>query len=106
MRTFFLCIAFSLAAVATPTLALQGAVSDEQIAQRLIDESIAGYPGPCACPYNRARNGSQCGRRSAYSRAGGYDTLCYRKDVDADQIQAYRERHGLVPERAVGKRRP
>lgn len=104
MRTLLASLAFALAAVATPVFALQGAASDDQIAQQIIDASIADYPGPCACPYNRARNGSQCGRRSAYSRAGGYETVCYRKDVSADDIATYRQRHGLVPGRSSDRR--
>ena len=106
MRTLLLCLALGFTALATPALALQGTATDDQIAQRIIDASIAGYPGPCACPYNRARNGSQCGRRSAYSRAGGFDTLCYRKDVGANDIEAYREQHGLAPKPKVGRRLP
>lgn len=75
--------------------ARQQAPSDDQIAERLIEESIASYPGPCACPYNSARNGSSCGRRSAYSREGGYAPLCFREDVADEDIQQYRQRNGL-----------
>lgn len=71
MRLQAYIIAFAITVFATPAFALQGTVSDDQIAQEIIKESIASYPGPCACPYNHARNGSSCGRRSAYSRTGG-----------------------------------
>lgn len=74
------------------TLARQAGPTDDEIAQILIEESIDSYPGPCACPYNTARNGSSCGRRSAYSRQGGYSPLCYREDVSDDEIQQYRRR--------------
>jgi sugar/nucleoside kinase (ribokinase family) len=67
--------------------------SDAQIKQILIDESIAAYPGNCPCPYNVARNGSRCGRRSAYSRAGGAEPLCYPKDVSAEMVEEYRAAH-------------
>ena len=50
--------------------------SDADIKKAIIAESIAAYPGPCPCPYNIARNGSSCGKRSAYSRPGGYAPLC------------------------------
>lgn len=96
MRSQLLAFAFTLTTLAAPAFALQGVVSDDQVAQQIIKESIASYPGPCACPYNHARNGSNCGRRSAYSRAGGYDTVCYREDVSADDIASYRQRHGLA----------
>ena len=67
-------------------------LTDAQIKQLLIDESIAAYSGNCPCPYNTARNGSRCGRRSAYSRAGGAEPLCYPKDVSAELVQGYRNR--------------
>lgn len=104
MRTKLFAFAFMLTAMAAPAFALQGVVSDDQVAQQIIKESIASYPGPCACPYNHARNGSSCGRRSAYIRAGGYDTVCYREDVSADDIASYRQRHGLAAKQ-VAKRR-
>jgi hypothetical protein len=49
-------------------------LSDSQIRQAIIQESITAYLAtghPCACPYNVARNGSNCGARSAYSRRAG-----------------------------------
>ena len=66
-------------------------VSTEQIKQAIIRESIAAYPGTCACPYNLARNGSSCGRRSAYSRPGGYAPLCYSTDVTDEMVEKYRK---------------
>jgi hypothetical protein len=47
---------------------------------------------PCACPDDRARNGSACGGRSAYSRPGGAAPLCYPGDVSAAMIESYRQR--------------
>ena len=67
--------------------------STEQIKQAIIEESIASYPGTCACPYNVARNGSRCGRRSAYSRPGGYAPLCYPSDVTPEMVEKYRKSH-------------
>jgi hypothetical protein len=65
-------------------------LSDAQIKQTLIDESIAAYSGNRPCPYNTARNGSRCGKRSAYSREGGEAPLCYPKDVTTEMVQQYR----------------
>jgi hypothetical protein len=65
-------------------------LSDAQIRQILIDESIAAYSGNCPCPYSTMRNGRSCGRRSAYSRPGGEAPLCYAKDVTAEMVAAYR----------------
>lgn len=77
----------------TATAAL-AAMTDAQVKQAIIQESIASYPGPCACPYNVARNGSMCGGRSAYSRPGGYAPICYAVQVTPEMIRAYRQQHG------------
>lgn len=69
------------------------ALSVAVIAQRLIAESRSSYPGSCACPYDVDRGGRRCGRRSAYSKPGGYAPLCYENDVTTDMIDAYRSRH-------------
>jgi hypothetical protein len=68
-------------------------LTDAQIRTILIEESIAAYSGNCPCPYSTARNGSRCGRRSAYSREGGAEPLCYPKDVSAEMVKEYREQH-------------
>lgn len=69
------------------------AITDAQIKQILIKQSIADYSGNCPCPYNTARNGSRCGGRSAYSREGGYAPLCYPEDVTKQMINDYRKNH-------------
>lgn len=69
------------------------ALSVAAIAKLLIAASIADYPGPCACPYQSARNGSSCGRRAAYSRPGGYAPLCYAKDITPAMVAEYRASH-------------
>lgn len=70
-------------------------ISDQQIVQNIINESLANYSGRCPCPYNRASNGSSCGKRSAYSRAGGYSPLCYDSDVTPAMISNYKHKHGI-----------
>jgi len=62
----------------------QQSLSDEQIKNILIQQSISYYLssiGNCPCPYNRDRVGRTCGKRSAWSRVGGYSPLCYPNDV-------------------------
>jgi hypothetical protein len=86
MKTLILGI-IGLGLSAAPAFAFQ---SDAQIRQIIIRDSIAAYPGPCACPYNRTRNGSACGGRSAYSRPGGHAPICYPRDVTQAQIADYR----------------
>jgi hypothetical protein len=68
---------------------------NQQIIQNIISESIANYSGNCPCPYNRASNGSSCGRRSAYSKVGGYAPVCYAKDVTPAMISSYKHKHGI-----------
>lgn len=68
-------------------------LSDAEIKRLLIEESISDYPGNCPCPYNTARNGSSCGRRSAYSRPGGAAPLCYPSDVTDEMVATYRADH-------------
>lgn len=75
--------------------ALAGNVSSQQITQNIINESIASYSGNCPCPYNRASNGSSCGRRSAYSKPGGYSPICYANDVTPAMISSYKHKHGI-----------
>jgi hypothetical protein len=83
-----------IAFLAVAALAAQPASArdtDAQIKQKIIKASIAAYPGNCPCPYNTASNGSRCGRRSAYNRAGGYAPKCYPEDVSAAEVRAYRK---------------
>ena len=84
-------------ALAATLLVLGGtaafAQSDAEIRQRIVRQSIAAYPGPCACPYNTDRAGRSCGRRSAYSRPGGYAPLCYPADVAREEVEAWRRAH-------------
>ena len=51
----------------------------------MISESIANYPGKCPCPYSMMNNGNECGKRSAYSKPGGYKPLCYVSDITSDE---------------------
>jgi hypothetical protein len=55
----------------------------------LIQASIDAYDGSCPCPYHEARDGRSCGRRSAYSRAGGEEPLCYPEDVSDEMVAEY-----------------
>lgn len=73
-----------------PIVAAAADLSEAQIRQALIERSIAMYPGNCPCPYNRDRAGRQCGRRSAYSKQGGYTPLCYPADVTPEMVAGFR----------------
>ena len=90
MKRFALTV-FAMAVLLAP-LAFGKEKSDKEIKQVLIKESIASYRGSCPCPYSVARNGSRCGKRSAYSRPGGASPLCYESDVTDEMVEAYRNR--------------
>lgn len=62
-------------------------MTDQQVKSRIIQESIASYRGNCPCPYNLARNGSRCGKRSAWSRPGGYSPICFETDVTDEMVR-------------------
>jgi hypothetical protein len=89
-------IVLALSAVLWPDPASAEPLADGQVRQRMIDESIAAYPGSCPCPYNLARNGSRCGGRSAWSKPGGYAPLCYPDDIDESMVRAYRDRYDIT----------
>lgn len=69
----------------------RAALPDALVVQRMIAQSIAMYPGSCACPYNTDRGGRRCGKRSAYNRGGGYAPLCFAGDISSGMIAAFRE---------------
>lgn len=105
IRSVIIAVVLSAAA---PLTASAGAMSDAAVKRAIVRESINNYPGNCPCPFNTARNGSSCGRRSAYSRAGGYSPICYASDVSAADVRAYREANALAPPKASApqRRRP
>jgi hypothetical protein len=88
-RTIIAIIALLI--LAAPAAA-QRAPSDSEVAQAIIRECLAIYHAerPCACPEDTARNGSRCGRRSAYNRPGGAAPRCYVTDVRPEEIAGYR----------------
>ncbi|MDN5642522.1 MAG: hypothetical protein L0G42_06205 [Acinetobacter sp.] len=72
--------------------AKQSTQSDEAIKKEIIQQSIQAYSGNCPCPYNTARNGSWCGKRSAYNRVGGAAPLCYPEDVSDRMVKEFKGR--------------
>jgi len=58
------------------------------IAQRgIIAQSIAAYGGSCPCEYSTDVAGNQCGGRSAWSRSGGAEPLCYHSDITMERLR-------------------
>jgi hypothetical protein len=66
--------------------------SDEQIKKEIIQQWIRSYPGNCPCPYNLDRAGRRCGKRSAYSKPGGYSPICYPSNVTEQIIANHKKR--------------
>jgi hypothetical protein len=91
----YYCVAALLAAGMLAANTVWAQPTDAQIKEELIAQSIAAYPGRCPCPYNLAKNGSRCGKRSAWSKAGGHSPLCYPEDVTEEMIEAYKKQNGL-----------
>lgn len=83
-------IILGLSCLATVANAKQSNQNIETIKQKIIQESIDNYSGNCPCPYNTAKNGSRCGKRSAYNRAGGNAPLCFPEDVTSEMIRKYK----------------
>lgn len=65
-------------------------LSDVAIIARLIALDAASYSGNCRCPENTDRAGRRCGARSAYSKPGGREPLCYAHDVSPSMIANFR----------------
>lgn len=94
MKRFISCIvALTCSMFLSTSLTFAAELTDAKIKKAIIKESIEQYPGNCPCPYNTARNGSICGKRSAYSRPGGYAPICYNSDVTQEMIKEWREQH-------------
>jgi hypothetical protein len=72
-------------------------LTDNQVKDRVIAESKANYQGNCPCDEDTDAAGHRCGRRSAHSRAGGAEPICYRSEVTADDVRDYRNAHPEEP---------
>lgn len=83
----------ALSVIAMPVAPAFAQQSVAQIKRKIVEQSIASYPGNCPCPDNTMRNGRRCGARSAYNRPGGYSPKCYPSDVSAADVALYRANH-------------
>lgn len=72
----------------------QQRLSDAEVRQRIIEQSIRSYSGNCPCPYSTNRAGRRCGGNSAYSRPGGSSPKCFPQDVSDVEVRAWRQRNG------------
>jgi hypothetical protein len=79
-----------------PALARGPTVTNDQVRQQIIQQSVADYHATChrcACPYDLECNGRSCGRVSAYSRPGGAAPMCYPTDVNDGMVADWRRRN-------------
>lgn len=67
-----------------------GGASNDEVRKKIIAESLRDYPGPCPCPEYLDHAGHRCGRRSAWSRPGGYAPKCYPSDVSDQDVADFR----------------
>lgn len=93
-RTFVVAgLALATHARETPAQDTRRRLTDAQVRQQLIRESIEEYDGNCPCPYFTDARGRRCGGRSAWSRAGGAEPYCYPRDVPQEAVEAWRASH-------------
>ena len=82
---------FSGLMLAGPALAAE--MTDDQVRDAIVHESVSAYSGSCPCPYNNDAAGRTCGARSAHSKAGGARVICFAHEVSDDMVEKFRQRH-------------
>ena len=65
-------------------------LSDADIREQIVKESIANYEGICPCPYSTHPDGTQCGYRSAFHKKGISKPICYEINVTLKMVEEYR----------------
>jgi hypothetical protein len=73
-------------------------VTDAQVREEIIRQTIANFHGACPCPYSKIKDRKgrwvTCGEHSEYFR-DGTAMRCYPKDVSDTEVAAWRNDHGL-----------
>ena len=69
-------------------------LSEAEIKKKIIQQSIAEYPGVCPCPYSLNRRGNPCANFSAYVKLGGYTPICYETDITPEMIEEHLKKNG------------
>ncbi len=77
------------------TAAYPRGASDAQVRRLVIQQAIATSSSACPCPYSKTRKGKLCGPHSLYGQRGGVPMQCYPRDVSDQDVDAYRNEHGL-----------
>ena len=74
--------------------ALAGDMTDGQVRERIVEESVAAHAGSCACPDEFDAISRACAR-SAQGKSGGEKVVCYPHEISDQQVREYRMRHHL-----------
>ena len=64
---------------------------NKKINQLFIGAALATMAPAVNAAQTPAWNGSSCGGRSAWSKAGGYSPICYKKEVTKEMVKAWRQ---------------
>ena len=88
-------VASATLASALATAAFPRPASDAQIRRLVIRQAIATSGAVCPCPYSKTAKARLCGSRSLYNQHGGVPMQCYPRDVSDQDVEAYRNEHGL-----------
>jgi hypothetical protein len=70
------------------------ALTDGQVRDLMIKDSIKSFSGACPCPYSFTAEGLRCGTQSAWSKKHG-TPFCYRQDIGDPAVGDYRKQNGL-----------
>lgn len=73
------------------SIAKSNSLSDDQVSQRIIDDSVASYPGTCACPSIPPGTAARAVAVVHGAKAGGYSPICYKKEVTKEMVKAWRQ---------------
>lgn len=65
---------------ATSSITSEPVPSENLVVDPMTPIRTPTYGQGCSCPYDVAKNGSSCGKRSAYTRPGGDAPICYVGD--------------------------
>ena len=65
-------------------------LSDADIREQIVKDSIANYKGICPCPYSIHPDGTQCGYRSAFHKNSPAKPICYEINVTLKMVEEYR----------------
>jgi hypothetical protein len=71
------------------------ALSEADIREKIVKDSVASYQGICPCPYSTHPDGTQCGYRSAFLKRSSNEVICYEINVTLKMIKEYRAKQDL-----------